>query len=142
MGHAYRTKATIEEGLTVLGSFTGLDREGAGGSPARAGGGGAASGAYKYSPGNGTVYRFTLADVPSAARVALGCGTSGAWVVFADLGAGRCCILQGGEAAGLLHPSYLKEKLHCGEADAVVLAEVVGHLLGRPVVDAANYGEG
>lgn len=86
-----------------------------------------------YQPGNGT--RYCLLIVHSTAPLTPTIDPGGYLVT--DLNSGRSMLLQPG---GFLHFRYVKEKLNLrSEADAVVVAELLGHLTGRPCVSCEDY---
>jgi hypothetical protein len=89
-----------------------------------------------YQPGNGTRYTLIITRVhESQALGILGFPEDeGCYHVYL-MGVGTLLL----SPYGLLHWNYVREKLHCGVADAVVLAEFLGHLLGRPHVTCEQY---
>lgn len=85
----------------------------------------------EYQPGNGTRYQlaFTQLSALSGAPNLLGCQEA-CWVV-SYLNQERCAILA---PAGFLHFTYVAQKFGCGASDAIVLAELIGFILGRAAV--------
>lgn len=84
------------------------------------------SAVVEYQPGNGTRYLVVLADIrdEEAARV-LGCPCPATCFTFPLTG--KSIIL--GWDDDILHWVYVKEKLGCSFPDAVVLTELLAHLL-------------
>ena len=94
-----------------------------------------ADGSYRhvdYQPGNGTRYRFIVVTLAEGLH-----WKDGPSYLVVDLNSGRSCVLA---ADGLLHFRYVEEKLKLDSlSDAVVVAELLGHLTGRPVVSCEEY---
>jgi hypothetical protein len=106
-----RTKTTVEEGLDTF-----EDK------PARVM-------MVDYQPGNGTRYCLSIVDTSSfSSGVNFWLGFEGNGWVVTDLNAHRSMMVNSG---GYLSAGYVAEKLKCCAADAYVLAELLGKLLGR-----------
>lgn len=109
-----RTKATVEDGIQDMCPQTGEVHF------------------VDYQPGNGTAYRFTLHRCPEGSPLALWhfSGNAG-WVVFfvPEL---RFKQFAFSALDTEINPLWLKEKVGCGLADAVVLAEVLQELTEKP----------
>jgi len=91
----------------------------------------------EYQPGNGSRYVIMFTRVPPAACEGVGC-MRGSWLVALPDGAGQghCAVFAG---SGYLDPSYVAEKLHLGNRDdALVLTEIIGHVLSRSTPSALD----
>lgn len=84
-----------------------------------------------YQPGNGTRYTVVFTDLRNLSNPFLGVGQ---WLVNV-LGVGAMQSYSN----GYLAYDYVQEKLRCGVADAVVLAELIGRELGRKYVTCEEY---
>ena len=83
----------------------------------------------EYQPGNGTRYQLVLTAldfVDSRKENVLDLPRK--TVVVNVLGVGTLMLVRD---QGLLHPSYVMEKLDCLESDAIVLTELLASLLNR-----------
>lgn len=103
-GMTMRTKTTVAEGI--------VSREQCSS--------GAETFRYEYEPGNATRYEIWIsAWEDNRAMVSLWPGVSGS---------SSCCVFS---TDGYLHEDYVADKLGVGSVDALVLAEFLGHVLGR-----------
>ncbi len=98
----------------------------------------------EYQPGNGTRYCLAFLDVtslPEDARRAIaewsGLGRAGG-VLVTDLLGGRHL---GVEKGCFLHWSFVGERLGCSTADAVVLAELIAHVVGAEAVSSEEFAQ-
>jgi len=107
-----RTKKTVEDGIVESMSISTLVRY------------------VSYSPGNGTRYRLLIANVKGTGMDEID-SSKGGWVVTSLNSLKSMVVVDNG---GLLHFNYVMEKLQCGIADAVCLAEIIGHCTNRPYV--------
>jgi len=116
----YRTKSTIEESIT-------RDHRLADGARL-----------VEYQPGNGTRYILLVNRVegPSGARELLSLPDVGGWIISRLIGHQTSVLVH--SAGGTMHWSYVMEKFRCGRADAVVLAELIGHLTGIHAMSCAE----
>lgn len=108
----YRTKATIQEGITAQWEL----------------GDGRVSGVViDYQPGNGTRYVLSFQHItdPGCAQH-LGVSGGGCVVGWVD----HLTIVVPTYRGAFLDWSYVAEKLKVNKADAVVLAEVIGYIAG------------
>jgi hypothetical protein len=97
-------------------------------------------GYYDYQPGNGTRYAllFTRLDatkLPEACEGTLGPGRSGWMITWVTKG--KTMILS--DTGRFVHYNYIAEKLDVGVADAICLAEFIGHVLGRPSTRSEEF---
>jgi hypothetical protein len=121
-----RTKKTIEEGIQI--------REESEGSIF-----------VLYSPGNGTIYTVVFRNLSNCSpelKDRMGLGTCGGWLVtyMNWLTMPSMIVLE--DPQGLLHWEYVREKLRgVGAADAVVLAELIGHMVGRTCIPSEEFLE-
>jgi len=89
----------------------------------------------EYQPGNGTRYAcvFVQLDLGATALPLLGFARQEPDGVFMftwlNRSRGGCCHVF--RDCGYLAPAYVAEKLDCGMADAVVLAELIAHYTNR-----------
>jgi hypothetical protein len=83
----------------------------------------------EYCPGNGTRYHLAFATLEGE-----DCDCCSSWLVT-NLNSLRSMLVQKNPEQ-LLHFNYVQEKLGCGLADAVCLAEIIGHITGRPYVSS------
>lgn len=118
-----RTKETVEEGI--------LHQETAG-----------ASTIVEYAPGNGTAYRLMITRLDwFSERTTMKFGSSNkGTAVVSDLNGGHSPVVVGNGAA-LLHYRRIKEKMGFNWVDSVVIAELLGHLLGLPAVSCEEYAK-
>lgn len=115
-GIEVRTKKTVEEGIVNFG-LGDRQRE-------------SVIQYVEYEPGNGTRYRLLIANVNGTGMDEID-SSKGGWVVT-NLNSMRSMVVT--DNAGLLHFNYVMEKLQCGIADGVCLAEIIGHCTNRPYV--------
>lgn len=124
-----RTKATVEEGIV----FNEADSLNYG--KVRI---------VEYQPGNGTRYVLVITRVAEPAtspekRDKLGTGGEVATYLVAKLNAGAGTAMLVGGVKHFLHYSSVQEKLKVGISDAVVLAELIGTLLGMPYMTCEEF---
>lgn len=81
----------------------------------------------EYQPGNGTRYVMVLTDLPEGSERITG-HPSGTVLVHVQ-NYGRCVTVEPGVE---LDPGKVRRSLDCSAADAMVLAEAIGHLAGVP----------
>lgn len=92
-----------------------------------------------YQPGNGTRYVLTFSEVPKDACGLLGMGTSGSGVVVSDIHRQTSYPFSYG-AGTMIHYRYVQEKLkYSAQVDAVVVAELLGVIMGRPFITCEEY---
>lgn len=110
-----RTKRTVQESITRHIESSGTVHE------------------VEYCPGNGTRYHLVFVTSSQLVKVIEGDCVSEfrGWLVTLT-NSMRSMFVQKTEQ--LLHFGYVEEKLGCGLADAVCLAEIIGHITGRPYV--------
>lgn len=87
-----------------------------------------------YEPGNMTRYVIALSAIPDTACKVLG-ANPGAMLV-SHTNRSTCYTFQ---PKGLLHYAYVGAKLNIPEPDSVVIAELIGYLMGRPAVSCEEY---
>lgn len=81
----------------------------------------------EYQPGNGTRYVLTIVELGGLARRALeSIGVDGGWTVVVHNYRAAMTV----RPDGYLGPHFVRPQLDCSIHDAVVIAEIVGHLLG------------
>lgn len=119
-----RTKTTIEEGIKL--------REDRGDSTF-----------LLYAPGNGTKYavliqRSSLYSPELKDRLGLGVDGDG-WIATYLNGLPMVSMVVADHQGELLHWKYVREKLKVSEADAVVLAELLGHVTGRTYIPSEEF---
>lgn len=87
-----------------------------------------------YQPGNGSRYTIVVTRIthPKACKVL---NFSDSAVVVNVLGMGSMVIAT----HGYLTYGYVQQKLKCSLSDAIVLAEVIGHLTGREAMSCEEY---
>lgn len=122
MHYDLRTKKTVEEGIQL--------REGDEDSIF-----------ILYAPGNGTNYlvslqSFSVCGPKMKERIGIG-STGEGWLVtyLSPVFAVSMVITH----IGLLHWEYVWEKLRITTSDAVVLAELIGHVTGRPYISCEEF---
>lgn len=118
-----RTNKTIEEGIEIN-DTTGIDVR-----HARF---------IRYCPGNGYAYNllFTpLYGLKERTRDYIGSSDKSFLITWID--PGRSMIATSGEDC--LHYSYVARKLQCDTHTAVILAEVIGHIIKRPGVTCEEF---
>ena len=98
----------------------------------------------EYQPGNGTRYvlvitRLTQPQSTAELRNALGTGDERDTYLVAKLNAGRGTAILVGGVDHFLHYRTVAEKLGVGLSDAVVLAELIGELLGMLHLTCAEF---
>jgi hypothetical protein len=95
-----------------------------------------------YQPGNGTAYKFFLTRVEGSSSFGrwLGFGESSGWIVSwvpdQSQSFRNIHIVANGY---FLDPYFVQSKLGCGISDAVVLAEVFAHLMGRSAMTSEEF---
>jgi hypothetical protein len=120
-----RTKKTIEEGIQL--------REEVGGSTF-----------LLFAPGNGTIYLVLiqkLSDCSPKLKDRLGLRDGDGWLVTHMGGVPMTSMVVIDNQGGLLHWEYVREKLQVSAADAVVLAELIGHVTGREYIPSEEFLE-
>lgn len=92
----------------------------------------------EYQPGNGRKYVVSVSDVSRHANKGLALARSArtALVWVKEHGRGWDCSI-GGDSQ--VHFSLVQNRLGCSIFDAVVLAELLGFLLGRPAVSVEEF---
>lgn len=97
-----------------------------------------------YQPGNGTRYvvafqRVPFADSSSDSGVAVleRVGLPLEVAIVSWIHEGKCMALD--LDGGVLHWSYVQEKLRCNEPSAVVLAELFAFVLGRTAMTSQQW---
>lgn len=87
--------------------------------------------AVDYQPGNVTSYRFVLSPLPAGSPEAsvMNAYMEGGWL-FTPYPNGLWRPLVLSKDPGFIHWEYVREKVGCTAADAVVLAEAFAYLLG------------
>lgn len=111
-----RTKATVEEGIKLREELEGRLF-------------------VSYTPGNGTIYHLLLTKLNGFCELVtdlIGIGPK-CWLVTLLNQEPRPSALIS-DNGQLLHWSYVGEKLNLRTPDAVVVAELIGHLTGRPYI--------
>lgn len=96
-----------------------------------------------YAPGNGTMYTVLIQKLDACSptlkdRMGLGID-GGGWVVTHMGGVPMMSMIVIDNQGGLLHPEYVQEKLKVSLADSVVLAELIGHVVGREYIPSEEY---
>lgn len=111
-----RTKLTVEAGIVVDEVFGDDPR----------------SRFIEYQPGNGTRYLvlFLRVNAGTSASRSMGLGSDGGWYISFPQGRYRSFVLQ---PDGFLATYYVADKMGAvsGSADAIVLAELIGHITDR-----------
>jgi hypothetical protein len=87
-----------------------------------------------YQPGNGTRYPMVITAINDLMAEKLDMGSPGHMVTLVN--SLKSVFLAEGV---FLHWSYLADKLDLHTPDAVAVAEILGHLLGRPYVSAEDF---
>lgn len=113
--HSLRQTPSVDEGITSLYASGGVT-------------------VVCYEPGNMTRYVLTFAKVPSGSCQLLAVDPGG--VVVSDINRQSTHAFQ---PKGLLHYEYVAEKLKRREPDAIVIAELIGFILSRPVISCEEY---
>lgn len=92
----------------------------------------------EYQPGNGKKYVVSVSDVSRHPNKGLALARSArtALVWVQNYGRGWDCSIGG---ANPVHYSVVQNRLGCSIFDAVVLAELLGLLLGRPAVSVDEF---
>jgi hypothetical protein len=111
-----RTKATVEEGIKVREELEGRLF-------------------ISYAPGNGTAYHLLFTKLNGFCESItdlIGVGPK-CWLVTLLNQEPRLSALIS-DNGQLLHWSYVGEKLNLETPDAVVVAELIGHITGRPYI--------
>jgi hypothetical protein len=118
-----RTKATITEGIR---DYSGIPVFGS-------------VAMLRYEPGNGYSYNIVLtplAELSEQARGIIGAPRGSVLVTWIDPMAmvgnrmpGGVSMIVDRQPEAFLHYTYVREKLGCRTSDAIVLAELLGHLL-------------
>ena len=111
-----RTKATVEEGIKVREELEGRLF-------------------ISYAPGNGTAYHLLFTKLNGFCESVtdlIGVGPK-CWLVTVLNQEPRPSVLIS-DNGQLLHWSYVGEKLELRTPDAVVVAELIGHITGRPYI--------
>lgn len=91
----------------------------------------------EYQPGNGTRYVLTIVQLdglPGPARQAIGM-SEGGWTVTVGRYKG---VIHVGPGA-YLSSNAIRHWIDCSVFDGVVLAEIIGHLLGVPHVTCEQF---
>jgi hypothetical protein len=121
-----RTKATVAEGITKQSEAEGARF-------------------VEYQPGNGTRYVLVLTELgrlgPEACT-ACGLGREGTGVLVSWVNGFRAPSMVVPSDGGYLAPNYVERKLNSSMADAVVLAELIGTLLGCEFMSCEDYAKG
>jgi len=119
-----RTKTTIEEGIRI--------REEHGDSTF-----------LLYAPGNGVLYTVLIQKLSTCSpemKDRLGLGMLGdGWLVTYLSGLPMTSMVLVDNKGELLHWEYVREKLRLSISDAIVLAELIGHMLGRPYLPSEDF---
>ena len=87
---------------------------------------------FAYAPGNGTMYRVLLSDLPHGVRCRVDLGATEDSVAVTLIGprVGFALLRRNG---AMLHHDYVADKFpSLSAADAVAVTELLGHLLDRP----------
>ena len=126
-GYDIRTKATVREGI-VLDQETGYPY----------------TRVVEYQPGNGTRYVLVITRVATPTsraevRDVFGTGDERDTFLVAKLSAGAGRAMLVGGVDHFLHFDSVQEKLGVGLSDAVVLAELIGNLLGFPHMTCEEF---
>ena len=70
----------------------------------------------------------------------MGLGLDGdGWLVTHMGGAPMTSMVVTDNGGGLLHHEYVREKLKVSMCDAVVLAELIGHVVGREYIPSKEF---
>jgi hypothetical protein len=86
-----------------------------------------------YEPGNGTRYSLVLTTLGSLKRAEYVLGKSAVLVYVTNFSRGFFL------PAGKVHHHFVQERLRCSVFDAVIVAELLGHLLGRECVTVEEF---
>lgn len=88
----------------------------------------------EYQPGTGSRYALAIVDMGAmhhgAPSALAGTNAAGCWLVI-DITDTKGRAMRVQKIDTFLHWKYVGEKLQCGATDALVIAELLGHLLGR-----------
>ena len=127
-GYDIRTKATVRDGIVLDRLMEGETR------------------VVEYQPGNGSRYVLVITKVArptstSKLRGALGTGDERDTYLVAKINAGHGAAMLVGGVDHFLHYGTVAEKLKVGLSDGVVLAELLGGLLGLRHLTCAEFEE-
>jgi len=92
----------------------------------------------EFCPGNGTRYQLVIVPLTSKAMAgAIGASTERCTYLVSKVNGKTAVMTVGG--SDFIHYNYVMEKLGCGLPDAVVIAELLGYLLGIRHVSCEEF---